>query len=75
MADYKSYNDDRAVDTHANVAQGNATTVVIADLQAGYLVNPQTNLKFFLGYVYRSFDPIRENATTFSKAQIGFRLD
>lgn len=76
---YKSYNDDRAVDTHANVAQGNTTTVLIADLQAGYLVNPQTNLKFFLSYVYRSFDPTRENATTFQQStnwfSVGLRCD
>jgi hypothetical protein len=29
------------------VGQGNKTTIVIADLQAGYLVNPATNLKVF----------------------------
>jgi hypothetical protein len=39
--------------------------VFIADLQAGYLVNPMTNLKLFASVIYRSFDPMQETAAAF----------
>jgi hypothetical protein len=42
---YKDYDDNRPFDTGVKIGQGNKTSIVIADLQAGYLVNPATNLK------------------------------
>lgn len=53
---YVSYN-DRLSDYNNEVGQGNTTNIFIADLQAGYLLNPATNLQLFGGFTYRSFDP------------------
>jgi hypothetical protein len=41
---YKDYDLQRH---RCNRGQGNKTTVLIADLQAGYVVNPATNFKFW----------------------------
>ena len=53
---YRSYY-DRISDTGNNVAQGNTTNIFIGDLQAGYILNPTTNLQIFTGFTYRSFTP------------------
>jgi hypothetical protein len=74
-----SYETNRPLDSGVVVGQGNKTSVFIADLQAGYLVNPSTNLKFFGSLIYRNFNPAqntltynKENTTWFS---IGLRSD
>lgn len=76
---YKDYDENRPFDTGVKIGQGNKTSIVIADLQAGYLVNPATNLKFFANYMYRSFDPKTETATikntTTSWFTVGIRSD
>ena len=80
---YRSYENStgnvRASDYNVKVGQGNTTTVLIADIQAGYLVNPQTNLKFFLSYIYRSFDPMLETPSTLREStnwfSVGLRCD
>ncbi|HLF53320.1 gliding motility protein RemB [Flavobacterium sp.] len=76
---YKSYDDDRPYDRGVEVGQGNKTTIFIADLQAGYLVNPAMNLKFFGSIIYRNFDPTQDTATTFKEDTtwftIGLRAD
>ena len=76
---YKAYNDNRPFDNGVKIGQGNKTTIVIADLQAGYLVNPATNLKLFGSLIYRNFNPTtetdlvkKENTTWFS---LGLRCD
>ena len=76
---YKDYDMDRPFDTGVTPGQGNKTTILIADLQAGYLVNPATNLKLFGSLIYRNFDPtvttakdFKQNTTWFS---LGFRAD
>jgi len=53
---YRSYN-DRPSDYNNEVAQGNTTSIFIGDLQAGYVLNPVTNLQVFGGFTYRSYDP------------------
>lgn len=53
---WRSY-DDRLSDTGNEVGQGNATNIFIADLQAGYVVNPVTNLQLFGGVTFRNFSP------------------
>ena len=53
---YRSYN-DRYADYNNKVGQGNTTNIFIGDLQAGYVLNPVTNLQIFGGFTYRSFDP------------------
>lgn len=76
---YRDYDENRAFDKNVKIGQGNKTTIVIADLQAGYLVNPATNLKVFANYMYRSFDPKTETdfvkQTTTSWFTVGIRTD
>lgn len=76
---YRDYDEQRAADTGVVIGQGNKTTVVIADFQAGYLVNPATNLKLFGSLIYRNFNPLvdtplhfKEHTTWFS---VGLRAD
>ena len=76
---YRSYNETRPFDSNVVVGQGNKTNVFIADIQAGYLVNPNCNLKLFGSFVYRSFNPmqntptlIKDNTSWFS---LGIRSD
>lgn len=71
---YKDYDLKRPFDSGVKVGQGNKTTIVIADLQAGYLVNPVTNLKVFGSYLYRNFDPTKNTATTFKESTSWFTL-
>ncbi|MCD6543198.1 MAG: gliding motility protein RemB, partial [Flavobacteriaceae bacterium] len=53
---YRSYNDETS--RYGNsIAQGNTTNIFIGDLQAGYILNPTTNLQIFGGFTYRSFTP------------------
>ncbi|MCF6347371.1 MAG: gliding motility protein RemB [Flavobacteriaceae bacterium] len=59
-------NDDRIADTGIDLLQGNNTSIFIADLKAGYVVNPTTNLQLFGGLILRNFDPTTET-TNFSK--------
>ena len=76
---YKDYDENRAFDKGVEVGQGNKTKMLIADFQAGYLVNPHTNLKVFGNIMYRSMSPnvdtaavFKENTTWFS---VGLRAD
>lgn len=76
---FKDYDEKRAFDSNVKVGQGNRTAVFIADLQGGYLVNPATNLKLFASYIFRSFDPTKNTATTFNESTnwftFGIRAD
>ena len=76
---YLSYNDNRPYNNGVTIGQGNKTTIFITDLQAGYLVNPATNLKVFGSLIYRNFKPTvktdlvqKESITWFS---VGLRCD
>lgn len=76
---YKDYDEDRAFEKGVKIGQGNKTNMLIGDFQAGYLVNPHTNLKVFGNIIYRSTSPkvdtiavFKENTTWFS---IGLRAD
>jgi len=71
---FVSYEENRPYDIGATVAQGNKTTIVIADIQAGYLINPMTNLKVFGNFMYRSFDPTAETASTYKNSTTWFSL-
>ena len=71
---YKDYDEKRALDSNVKVGQGNKTAVFIIDLQGGYLVNPATNLKLFASYIYRSFDPSKNTAATFTESTNWFTL-
>jgi hypothetical protein len=71
---YKDYDEKRPYDSGVKVGQGNKTAVFIADIQGGFLVNPATNLKLFASYIYRSFDPTQNTATTFNQSTNWFTL-
>jgi len=69
---YIDYDQNRARNTDVKIGQGNKTTIFIADVQAGYLVNPATNLKVFAGLIYRNFDPTQQTSTTFKESTTWF---
>ena len=71
---YRDYDLERHADTGVKVGQGNKTNVFITDLQAGYLVNPMTNLKLFGSFIYRNFDPSQDTLTTFKESTTWFSL-
>ncbi len=76
---YRSYNEKRPFDKGVAIGQGNKTTIFIADIQLGYLINPSTNLKLFGSLIYRNFDPTQETAATFKENttwfSVGLRSD
>ena len=76
---YRNYDDERYADTGVTVGQGNKTNVFIADFQAGYLVNPATNMKLFASVIYRNFDPTQDTALHFKESttwfSVGLRCD
>ncbi len=76
---YLSYDDNRPYDKGVAIGQGNKASILIADFQAGYLLNPSTNMKLFGNFIYRKFSPeidtqnvFKENTTWFS---VGLRSD
>lgn len=76
---FLSYNDNRPYDKGVVAGQGNTTDIFIGDIQAGYLINPSTNLKLFANVTYRSFNPQANTPTTFDQNttwfSIGLRSD
>ncbi|MEC5164301.1 hypothetical protein RCH18_000017 [Flavobacterium sp. PL11] len=76
---YKDYDEKRAFNEGVKAGQGNKTSILIADLQGGYLINPASNLKIYGSFIYRSLDP-QENTTSIFKGStnwfsIGLRSD
>lgn len=71
---YLDYDIDRPFDTGVTIGQGNKTTIFIADLQAGYLINPSTNMKLFGSLIYRSFNPTADTASDFKENTTWFSL-
>ena len=76
---YRDYDDSRPFDNNVKVGQGNKTNIFITDLQAGYLVNPATNMKLYGSFIYRNFTPsaqttfaLKESTTWIS---VGLRCD
>jgi hypothetical protein len=74
-----NYNDQRPKNEGVVIGQGNKTSILIADIQAGYTLNPTTNLKVFANLIYRNFNPTTEttqvkdsNTTWF---MVGIRTD
>ncbi|MGB5418653.1 gliding motility protein RemB, partial [Algibacter sp.] len=53
---YRDYN-DRPFNTGVEVGQGIKSKIFHGNLQAGYLVNPATNLKIFTDITVRNFNP------------------
>jgi len=78
---YREYDgeNERFADKGVAIGNGNKATIMIADLNAGYLVNPNANLKVFANFMYRSFAPKVNTATIFKEnttwISIGLRSD
>ncbi len=76
---YRNYNEARPFDKGVTVGQGNRTSIFIADIQAGYLINPATNLKLFASYIHRNFDPLQNTLENFKETtnwiSVGVRSD
>lgn len=70
---YRDYN-DRIADTGITIGQGNKTNSFMAEIQAGYLLNPATNLKVFTNIIYRDFNPDAITATTMDSNTLWFSL-
>lgn len=71
---YRDYEVERYADSGVTVGQGNKTKVLITDFQAGYLINPVTNLKLFGSCIYRNFNPSQDTLTNFNESTIWFSL-
>ncbi|HIP48401.1 MAG TPA: gliding motility protein RemB [Lutibacter sp.] len=56
------------------IGQGNKATIRIGELQAGYLINPATNLKIFGSVLYRDFKTQTPNAIFENKTTTWFNL-
>lgn len=71
--------DDRISDNGNELAQGNTTNFFHAELQAGYVLNPATNLKIYGSFIYRDFNPEVNTETVFknqtSWVNFGIRTD
>jgi hypothetical protein len=72
-------NDQRFAEYGNEIGQGNKADIAVVDLQAGYLLNPATNLKLFAGITFRNFDSQaptgifdHDNTTWFT---VGMRTD
>jgi hypothetical protein len=76
---YRDYDENRPLDEGVNIGQGNKTKVFIVDIQAGYLINPATNMKLFGSFIYRDFNPATETATAIKESttwfSVGLRCD
>ena len=71
--------DLRPLDTGVEIGQGNTTDFFHTELQAGYLINPATNLKIYGSLIYRDFKPSQETTTAFKNqttwVNFGIRTD
>jgi hypothetical protein len=70
---YRNYN-ERPYDTGVKIGQGNRTNIFHGEFQAGYVVNPATNLKLFAYLSFRDFNPDATTTTTFANNTVWFSL-
>ncbi len=70
---YRDYN-DRIADTGIEIGQGNKTNSFMTELQAGYLLNPTTNLKLFTNIIFRDFNPDAITASTMDSNTLWFSI-
>ena len=70
---YKNYN-DRPFDSGVEVGQGIKTNVFNGNLQAGYVINPASNMKVFTDITVRNFNPEATTATTFKNNTVWFNF-
>jgi hypothetical protein len=70
---------ERAFETGVKIGQGNTTASFFTEVEAGYIVNPVTNLKLFGSVIYRTFDPMQNTASAANSntvwLNVGLRTD
>ena len=71
---FKDYDENRAFDRGVKVGQGNKTSILIAELQGGYVINPLNNLKLYGSFIYRSFNPLENTTLLFKESTNWFTL-
>lgn len=75
---YKDYN-TRPLNDGVKIGQGVKVHSLNANLKAGYVVNPATNLKAFVDLSYRNFEPQTDNPPFWGNETVwinfGFRTD
>ncbi|MDX1760843.1 MAG: gliding motility protein RemB, partial [Christiangramia sp.] len=71
--------EDRPFDTGVEIGQGNTTNSFYTELEAGYIVNPTTNLKLFASFIYRDFNTKVDTPKNFDNSttwiNFGLRTD
>ncbi len=71
--------EDRPFETGVEIGQGNTTNSFYTELEAGYIVNPTTNLKLFASFIYRDFDVQTKTTANFDNSttwiNFGLRTD
>ncbi|WP_296315752.1 gliding motility protein RemB [Winogradskyella sp. UBA3174] len=72
--DIYSTENNRPLDTGVTIGQGNKTTSFMTEIQAGYLLNPTTNLKLFTNIIYRDFNPEAVTASTMHSNTLWFSI-
>ena len=70
---YRDYN-ERPFDTGVEVGQGNKASTFFGNLQAGYVINPATNLKIFADVTFRDFNPDAETINTSESNTVWFNI-
>ncbi|MCB4799888.1 gliding motility protein RemB [Neotamlana laminarinivorans] len=70
---YKNYN-DRPFDTGVEIGQGITTNSFYGNLQAGYVVNPSSNLKLFTDITVRNFNPEATTEQTYKSNTVWFNF-
>tara|TARA_R110002051_G_scaffold193129_1_gene261573 strand:- start:233 stop:2332 length:2100 start_codon:yes stop_codon:yes gene_type:complete len=70
---YRNYN-DRPFDNGVEIGQGNKANIFNGNLQAGYMINPASNLKVFTDITVRNFNPEATTATTFKNSTTWFNF-
>ena len=66
--------DNRPSDIGIEIGQGNKTSIFHTELQAGYILNPVTNLRLFTNISYRNFDPTAETLSVQKSNTLWFSL-
>ncbi|WP_340170206.1 hypothetical protein [Lacinutrix sp.] len=65
---------DRPFDSGVKIGQGIKTNTINASVQAGYLINPASNLKVFANISYRNFNPEAETTTVLNNSTVWFNF-
>lgn len=76
---YRSEYEDMPWETGNKVGQGNTTDFFYAELEAGYLINPASNLKVYGQVIFRDFKPAVDTEVNFKNnttwINFGIRTD